>query len=70
MPVGNARIGFSVSLLLCLDAAVLMASCGDAELKAWDDARYKGCHNYSKEGMPEVSTVSVQSRVNYSSSGL
>jgi len=42
----------------------------DAELKAWDDARYKGCHNYSKEGMPEVSTVSVQSRVNYSSSKL
>lgn len=42
----------------------------DAELKAWDDKYYKGCHNYSHDGLPELSAVSVQGQINYSYSRL
>ena len=42
----------------------------DAELKAWDAQYYPGCHNYSPEGLPELSTVSVQDKVDYSAAAL
>ena len=35
------------------------------ELKAWDDKYRPGCHNYSAEGVPSLSTKSVQAKLTY-----
>lgn len=37
----------------------------DEELKAWDKKYYKKEHNYSPDGLPEVSKASIQYRVDY-----
>ncbi len=42
----------------------------DAELKAWDQKYYKTEHNHIKDGLPEVSTESIQYKVDYNSSKL
>ena len=42
----------------------------DAEISAWDAKYYRGAHTYLKEGLPAVSTVSIQDRVNYNSPNL
>ena len=36
-----------------------------AELDAWDNKYRPGCHNYAKDGVPELSTKSVQKQLNY-----
>ncbi len=36
-----------------------------AELDAWDNKYRPGCHNYAKDGVPELSTKSVQSQLTY-----
>ncbi|MBO4452544.1 MAG: transglutaminase domain-containing protein [Clostridia bacterium] len=41
-----------------------------AELHAWDDKYYPLCHNFLTEGLPEISTKSIQHYINYRSSKL
>lgn len=36
-----------------------------SELDAWDNKYRPGCHNYAKDGVPELSTKSVQKQLNY-----
>ena len=42
----------------------------DAELKGWDKKYRPGCHNYLKDGLPDLATKSVQDRINYDNSWL
>ena len=36
-----------------------------AELDAWDNKYRPGCHNYARDGVPELSTKSVQKQLDY-----
>ena len=36
-----------------------------SELDAWDNKYRPGCHNYARDGVPELSTKSVQKQLNY-----
>lgn len=42
----------------------------DEEIWAWDNQYYRGEHTYDPTGMPEVSTVSIQDKIDYSSETL